>query len=860
MSAASWQSRLAFYISAIGSIGLGGLALAGEAEHVQAKPPADSTRASAPTARDTAHPLYLLTYDHGGLVLWGSDHFAKHLQSAAEWLDRYPGFKIGLDNEAYTYDELARRDPKLLERIRGYLKRYPGRFGIGTCTYGQPLSVFINEESNVRQIQYALEADRRHLGCAPDVYLMSEHAMHSQIPQLLKGFGFRGAIMRTHFMMYGYNPTFDVPIGWWVGVDGSRIPAVPTYHGEGAQFGRTTRDNWVLTRYPGPECNTPLEEFRKQFGRIQPLLATRADDAALRREDLVRKYEGNPEYRWLLLEDVLPAFPAPVAELKTAPNDFRVRMPWGYCGNEIWNESRRAEVAVLTAERLAAMESMLGGAGREAELEQAWKDLLVAQHHDIQICGLLPDARKFLPASLAKSHRVTEAALRYVAGRMSGGGVGQVTVFNPLSWPRREWVEVPVSLPRGAAKALAAHRGPDAVPVALLSADRYSDGSIREGRLALLADPPPLGFASYALDAAKDAAPPRPDAIQIDPAKLRVTTPHLEIGFLPEGGIASLRDVRAGRELLKAGRRSGIFAGTIDGRPCESKGRWSLEPARGGAPWAVARQSGLIGSIPYHLEITVRADQPRLDCRATFRFAGQQIGRVSDNPRDSVSGFLHEEKLRFKLFPAVGDNAVGVRDLPFVVSPTADRYVEGNYWIALADGNTTLALFNRGTMGSVREPDGGFSLPLAFAMYYVWGTRMLNGDFTYEFALYPLAGGWEGADLHRRALEYNFPCVAICTPSGNTAAGGSLRLPELDSPGVVVSAMYTKGGKTYVRMYESRGENGQMAFRVRTGDVLPGPVALTEVDLAGRDLGPVSSPLSFRPWQIRTFRIATNSR
>src|SRR5512146_2826867 len=122
-----------------------------------------------------AEPLYLLTYDHGGLVLWGRDHFVKYLHSAVDWLDRYPSFKIGLDNEAYTYDKLVERDPAVIAEIRGYLSKYKGRFGIGTCTYGQPLSVFVNEESNIRQIEYALAADRKYFGVAPDIYLMSEH-------------------------------------------------------------------------------------------------------------------------------------------------------------------------------------------------------------------------------------------------------------------------------------------------------------------------------------------------------------------------------------------------------------------------------------------------------------------------------------------------------------------------------------------------------------------------------------------------------------------------------------------------------------------------------------------------------------
>ena len=65
-------------------------------------------------------PLYLLTYDHGGLVLWGGDHFVQYLRSAVEWMDRYPSFKIGLDNEAYTYDQMARANPEILQEIRKY--------------------------------------------------------------------------------------------------------------------------------------------------------------------------------------------------------------------------------------------------------------------------------------------------------------------------------------------------------------------------------------------------------------------------------------------------------------------------------------------------------------------------------------------------------------------------------------------------------------------------------------------------------------------------------------------------------------------------------------------------------------------
>ena len=60
---------------------------------------------------------------------------AAKLREGVQWLERYPSFKLGLDNEAWTY--------------------------------GQPLSTFIGGESNIRQVAYALRAVRQHLGVTP---------------------------------------------------------------------------------------------------------------------------------------------------------------------------------------------------------------------------------------------------------------------------------------------------------------------------------------------------------------------------------------------------------------------------------------------------------------------------------------------------------------------------------------------------------------------------------------------------------------------------------------------------------------------------------------------------------------------
>jgi hypothetical protein len=62
-------------------------------------------------------------------------------------------------------------------------------------------------------------------------------------------------------------------------------------------------------------------------------------------------------------------------------------------------------------------------------------------------------------------------------------------------------------------------------------------------------------------------------------------------------------------------------------------------------------------------ELRFRADTPRMNCRVSFHFGGEKIGQVSDDVRDAKSAFVHEARLRFKLFPAIGSDAIGAHDL-----------------------------------------------------------------------------------------------------------------------------------------------------------------------------------------------------
>jgi alpha-mannosidase len=135
-------------------------------------------------------------------------------------------------------------------------------------------------------------------------------------------------------------------------------------------------------------------------------------------------------------------------------------------------------------------------------------------------------------------------------------------------------------------------------------------------------------------------------------------------------------------------------------------------------------------------------------------------------------------------------------------------------------------------------------------MYYIWKTVMLKGDFTYEFAIYPFEGKWNNVRLHQEALNYNFPIVIYSSKRGNGALGNQFQPFDMESPNIILSALYTEGGKPFIRFYESQGSKDDIKLKFQ-----PVPAHFIEVDLSGNEKDSENSPFLFLPWQIKTFRL-----
>ncbi len=768
--------------------------------------------------------LYILTYDHGGYVLW-KDEVKPRLKEIYRWMEEYPKLKIGLDYESFTFDEFSRCDPEIVDMVADLLEKYPDRIGLGATTYGQPLSLTISEESNARQLIYAVRTNLEYFGKTPSVYAISEFALNNQTPQLIKKCGYEAAILRSHVMGYGYPRTFDSAWGRWIGKDKTEIPAVPTYDKQGRGFNCTTVDNWILSRWPRNQLYT-LEDFEEMFSKYTPLLASRYDDLTQEIEPITAYTEGKDNYEYILLEDIPEIYGEAKDELVTTDNDFSVQMPWGYCGNEIFNGVRQAEVEAVQAEKLNALAVMLGAKPMNKELDDAWKYALAAQHHDVTICGLLDLSRRFIPESLEASACVKEQSLKAIARHF--GGDGNVAV-NMHSFDVDEWVDaygenIHVKLPAFTAKKISK-------------------------------DSKTYGY-SWSADTGE------------------LITPCYSLK-LTETGISYIDDVRNSRRIFDNGSGE-LFSAYIDEKNCVSFGEWSVEISPCSA---IAVQVGKIGSIGYRFEMRFNGDSERIDCKTKFELHGERVGRNDEKAglkkSLTVNGHIHDGKICFNMNLCLDKGRRMVRDLPYSISEwegavrvtedywykedliiidekvtpeesfNSETFLNGIYWLCMRDDKNGVAVMNRGCMGSSVKGNR-LSIPLLYSNDYLCGTRILDGIYEDEFAVLPFESTLSDADLHRKAVSYAYQPAVVAAENGN-ADDLTAALLKTQGGEIVLTTLYPENGGIMARFCNYSDESA-------TADFISDYVTVkSETDLLGKEISEVTGgKLKFKPWEIKT--------
>src|SRR5579859_1628388 len=348
-------------------------------------------------------PAWFIDGYHGGiyghLPPWQTKFMVEKLQEFPDW-------KINLELEPESWDSIAVKDPAAYEAFKARIadQSARGRIEYINPAYGQSYLYTISGESIIRQLCYGMRKLRQHFpGLVFSTYSSEEPCFTSALPQILRSYGFSYASLKNPNTCWGgYTRAYGGELINWVGPDGSRILTAPRYAVEGLKPGSTwetiAANNSVAyvlgafragIAHPVGMC---LQDAGWANGPwIKPGDAYRggAGDAT---NDVTRSYHPTVYETWRgYFENV--AGRVARRDWHFSQEDVLTSLVWGgQILQEVARKVRKAENRIVATEKLAAMAAVWRGASWPCvSLDEAWRTLLLSQHHD---CWIVPYNRR----------------------------------------------------------------------------------------------------------------------------------------------------------------------------------------------------------------------------------------------------------------------------------------------------------------------------------------------------------------------------------------------------------------------------------------------------------------------------------
>jgi len=389
-------------------------------------------------------PLYYTLADHVHWVdqqwSWGEGALGDSIADLLGLLER-TGARGNLDCDGVGLERLAADAPEQLARLRAAIAA--GTVELVGGSYGQPCGLFHGGESNVRQRLLGVRACLRVLGVRPRSAGTQEFDFHPQLPQLLVGCGYRsGALWFPGLVSTPHVPREERTLVLWEGLDGTRLFAVARTALSAGQWPREFRELFG----PGLPAAVDATEGPAilQWFQLVPSADWTCRASAV--EGGVRELLGDRRYdvRPVTLSELVRALDDGEAPARAYTlDDCFHGAGLGKNGDFVPRYSRMVEEQLLAAESLSALCGLFGRPYASWDvyptwqLEEAWRDLCIAQHHEVHAhedrAGVVGE-RHFERAQ-ALAGAVFARGLEHLAARVDALE-GASVVYNPLGWTR----------------------------------------------------------------------------------------------------------------------------------------------------------------------------------------------------------------------------------------------------------------------------------------------------------------------------------------------------------------------------------------------------------------------------------------
>jgi alpha-mannosidase len=756
-------------------------------------------------------------------------------QSVLDLMREYPDFKFTMPS-ARAYEWMQDKYPDLFRQIQQRVKE--GRWEIVGGMWVEPDLNMPAGESLVRQILIGTRYFKTNFGAETKIgWNPDSFGYNWQLPQIYKKSGIDYFVTQKLLWAHDFT-TFPYKLFWWQSPDGSRLLTYFPHHYGGGIDGEALASDvsvWMPSIYGQNANDNP--EMMHLYG--------------------VGDHGGGPTRTMLdhaaklsLPGTVFPTFKFSLA--RDFFSDLEKRLPqlqvptWNgelYFQNhrgvfttqaETKRRIRRAEEQMLNAEKFASLATLYGRPYSQDDMELAWKDLLFDHFHDVMpgsgIAVNYLEAKRNLEGVGRVTGDITRASLREIAAHVNTEASGvPVMIFNSLSWPRSEVVEVEAQLPAPASHIVVVDSAGKPVDSQLLSIDPAT----YRARFLLLANTPALGYQTYFVRGSTTAA-------RVN-SSLKASARSLENEFLrvqidqKSGCITSLVVKPDGTEVLApAETDSGGPKDRICGNLLQAfvdkprlmgiwnldawnidadfeKHRWDLDQAdevkliEAGPLRAIIRIKNHFQNSTFVRDVTLYAGVPRVDV--------------------IMQADWHEKHILLKVaFPLSAHNDMATFEIPYgaVQRPTtrntpaeqAQFEVPALHWADLSNSGHGFSLLNDSKYGYdakgnvlrlslLRSPD--FPDPHAD-----------EGQHRFTYSLYPHRGTWQEARTPFRGYELNEKLSVLELSKHQGSLPPGYAFVQVEPNNVIVTALKKSEADSalILRFYEWAGKETNVRLKL----------------------------------------------
>jgi len=740
---------------------------------------------------------------------------------------KHPEWRISLEIEPETWDSVKTRTPEDYNRFKKIVTSE--RVEFTNPTYAQPYCYNISGESIIRQFEYGIKKINSHF---PDIkfttYSVEEPCFTSSLPQILKSFGFKYAVLKCPNTCWGgYTRAHGKDLINWIGPDGTSILSVPRYECEHFVPNSTWQTKaWNNStsylkdcsdfgiKYPVGMC------FQDAGWKNGPWLGfginIRNNSTYVTWKEYIEKISnGKSNDNWHFSQE-----------------DVQVNLMWGsQILQRIAQQVRKSENKIVTAEKtgsLAYLENKYSY--RKERMDEAWRTLMLAQHHDSWIVpyNRLKSGRTWAEeikrwtdsTNIIADQVVAESIMSFETDKKSNNEDCFIKVFNTLGFQRNEIVRV--QLPEKYIDTNFIIQGGGNTEILY---------TIEKGNLvSFRADVPSFGYATYKILPGKTLLKTKTETFSHSRNECVLENEFYKIVFdLQKGGTIKSLIVKNNNNKEYAKKDSVYLLGEIRGFFYDEKRYHSSKEHR--ARLTLLRNNllgttilieGEIASHPFRQIVSLGKEQESIDFDLEIDWK-QNVGigeyKQQNRWQDNRRAFCDD---RFKLnvlFPVDINSTKLYKNAPFDVceSRLVNTFfnswdsIKNNVilnWIDLTDSENenSMALFSDHTTSYSYGKDFPLGLTLQYSGKGLWGRDYtITEPLHVKYALLPHKNKWDESSVSAKSASWNEPLITYLSSHFKFENKSFI---DLQKSGYELSSVQTMNDGVLVRIFNVGGDAG----------------------------------------------------